>query len=596
MRPNLTLCAALACAVFVAPVAQATDFRLLTDDASDKLRDSLHSASLVYDAKRNPDATLADILAAARADYARLIGVLYAAGFYSPVISIKVDGREAATIPPFERPASIQEVVVQIDAGQRFAFGQANVGPLAPDTEMPAEFATGLPAKSTLIEDAGRAAISGWREQGHAKAALGGQSVVADHAAATLDVDLLIDPARKLTFGDLIVDGKSRVRPDRIREIAGLPSGETFSPDEIDDAARRLRETGTFRSVSLTEAELAGADDSLDITASVVDNKRRRLGFGAEVSSQEGLTLSGYWIHRNLLGGAERLRFDAEVSGIAGDTGGVDYGLSTTFSRPATLTPDTTFGFTIDTFSNHEPDYTERTVNLEAILTHRYSDALQVSGGVGLRYSDVTDDLGSRSLTLATLPTTVTYDKRDNTLDPNRGYYLEGELTPFVDVFSGDTGGHFMADARGYYSFGTDDTVTLAGRFQIGSAFSAGVTEVPPEMLFFSGGGGTVRGQPYQSLGVDLPSGDTVGGRSFIGLSTEIRVDVTDDIGVVGFADAGFVGQTSLPGEQGDWHSGAGLGLRYNTGIGPVRFDVATPLGGATGNGIQFYIGIGQAF
>ena len=49
-------------------------------------------------------------------------------------------------------------------------------------------------------------------------------------------------------------------------------------------------------------------------------------------------------------------------------------------------------------------------------------------------------------------------------------------------------------------------------------------------------------------------------------------------------------------GGTGDWHSGAGLGLRYDTGIGPIRVDVATPLDDDAGKSFELYIGIGQAF
>ena len=41
---------------------------------------------------------------------------------------------------------------------------------------------------------------------------------------------------------------------------------------------------------------------------------------------------------------------------------------------------------------------------------------------------------------------------------------------------------------------------------------------------------------------------------------------------------------------------GAGLGLRYDTGLGPIRLDVAAPVRGSTGDGVQIYIGLGQAF
>ena len=63
------------------------------------------------------------------------------------------------------------------------------------------------------------------------------------------------------------------------------------------------------------------------------------------------------------------------------------------------------------------------------------------------------------------------------------------------------------------------------------------------------------------------------------------------------FYDFGYVGAEVFPDFSGDSHAGAGLGLRYNTGIGPIRLDVATPVSGDT-NAADFYIyvGIGQAF
>ena len=43
-------------------------------------------------------------------------------------------------------------------------------------------------------------------------------------------------------------------------------------------------------------------------------------------------------------------------------------------------------------------------------------------------------------------------------------------------------------------------------------------------------------------------------------------------------------------------HAGAGIGVRYKTPIGPLRFDIAAPVSGKTGNGVQVYLGLGQAF
>ncbi|MCB1331259.1 MAG: BamA/TamA family outer membrane protein, partial [Maritimibacter sp.] len=88
--------------------------------------------------------------------------------------------------------------------------------------------------------------------------------------------------------------------------------------------------------------------------------------------------------------------------------------------------------------------------------------------------------------------------------------------------------------------------------------------------------------------------------RTFLGGSAELRYKVTDQIGVVGFADAGRVGADSFL-DTADWQIGAGAGLRYYTGLGPIRLDVAVPVSGPGASldtiwDAQLYIGIGQAF
>ena len=71
---------------------------------------------------------------------------------------------------------------------------------------------------------------------------------------------------------------------------------------------------------------------------------------------------------------------------------------------------------------------------------------------------------------------------------------------------------------------------------------------------------------------------------------------MTEDIGVVGFVDGGYVAADTFPGLD-DLRLGAGLGLRYYTGLGPLRLDVAVPLNRKAGDpDYAIYAGIGQAF
>ncbi|MBN2905864.1 MAG: outer membrane protein assembly factor [Rhodobacteraceae bacterium] len=579
----------------VAQPAAATDARLTAPGAPDGLKDALRAASLSLVAVEAEDATPQDILAAARADYARLIGALYAQGYYGPVIHIRLDGREAADIAPLSVPARIARVEIAVDPGAPFAFARAQIGPLAPGTALPEGFAPGQRARSTAIRDAAQAGVTGWRAASHAKARVAAQRLTADHPRATLDAVLDLDPGPSVVFGDLLIEGTSAVRPERLRAIAGLPLGAPFDPAALETSATRLRRTGAFRSVRLAEGETLGPDNGLDIGLRVVDEKPRRFGAGIELSSLEGGTLSGFWMHRNLLGGAERLRFDAGVSGLGGsESGGVDYNLSARFDRPAVINADTGLYAQAALQTLDEPDYREDTGQFEVGLTHIFSERLSGEIGLGLRYSDVSDDLGRRSMGHLVMPARLTWDGRDSVLSARSGFYLDLEALPLAAVGgAAENGARLSADARAYRGLG--DRLVLAGRLQLGSIIGASADGVPPDLLFFSGGGGTVRGQPYQSLAVELGSGDRIGGRAFLGLSGEARVDLRGALGMVAFADAGYIGEGSLGG-SGDWHAGAGLGLRYDTGIGPIRLDLAVPVRGNTGDGMQIYIGIGQAF
>jgi len=579
--------ASMALALWLWPLwAGAQQVRLDAPDADSELRAVLRSASLTFDLRGNDTAMSQDYVAAARADYRRLLTALYGEGHYGGVISILVDGREAAGLDPLAFPGQVGEIVLRVTPGPRFTFGQTAIGPLAPGTELPESFAPGQDARADEVRLATRAAITGWRADGHALASPDGQQITARHPDQQLDVSVRIAPGPVLSYGTIGVTGAEAVRPERVQEIAGLRPGRRFDPEEIARAEANLRRIAAFRSAAIIEAEEAGPGDTLPLDIQVSEQTPRRIGAGAEFSSVTGLTLSGFWLHRNLLGGAERLRV----------TGGIDYRLGATYLRPATFRSDVDLYAEFALEQLDEPTFFKRQVIAEAGLIRRIREEAVVEVGIGFRAGEISDNLGDRDFQVLTFPIAGTRDRRDDPINPKSGYYARLEITPFLGLDSIGNGAQIAGDFRAYRSFAEGDRVTLAGRAQIGSVIGASAADVPPDLLFFSGGGGTVRGQPFQSLTAEL-GGNPIGGTAFFGLQAEARVNVTDTIGVVGFYDYGFIGSDALPFDNGDWHAGAGLGLRYDTGIGPIRLDLATPASGSdAGERLEIYIGIGQAF
>ena len=571
------------------------EMRFFATGLPDGVRERLGDASLLAQARREGVGDPVELLAIARAEYARLIEALYGEGFYGPVISVTVDGREAADIPPFERPSEISTIVVRVNAGQRFRFGRAEAGPIASGTVLPDEFRTGRIARTGVLIDTAEAAVDGWREVGHPKATIAGEQLVVRHRDAELDAAIFVDPGPRLRFGELIVAGNERVREGAVRRIIGWPRGELATPEAQSRAANRLRRSGAFRSVVLTEAETPNPDGTLDHRLELVEERPRRFGVGGELSTEEGLRLSAFWLHRNLLGDAERLRFEGEIAGIGGQTGGVDTRLSARFERPATFFVDTDLFVGLKYEVLREPDFDSDVFEAGVGLTRIVSDNLTVEGGIAFRTSTVTDATGTGNFQLLALPTIATWSTRDDELNATQGHFINVEVTPFLGFADAGSGVRITTDMRTYLPLGSNDTYVLAGRAQLGSIVGPEINAIPADFRFFSGGGGTVRGQPYQSLGVEI-GGDLTGGKSFAALSGELRAAVSERIGVVGFADVGLVGENALPDSTSDFHAGAGLGLRYNTGLGPVRFDVAVPVTSSPGASVFVYVGIGQAF
>ena len=390
----------------------------------------------------------------------------------------------------------------------------------------------------------------------------------------------------------------------RVRQIAGFPEGEVFSPEALREAVNRVRRSGVFRTVSVREADAPNPDGTLDFSMTLIEERPRRIGADVEYSTVEGLSAGAFWLHRNLFGGAERLRIDGRVQNVAGDEaglvdrGGEDYELNLRLTRPGSIGPDNDLFVFAGLESVDDPDYKEDSFRLGIGLTRYFTPRLtgEVSGG--LRYSEVSDAFGSRTFRHAVLPASLEWDRRDSPGDAAQGFYINVAATPYIGIDGSQSGAQTELDLRGYYGFGPNNTTVLAGRVQLGNVIGSDLDATPPEFLFFSGGGNTVRGQKFQSLGIEQANGETSGGRSFVGLSGEVRQLIRGTIGAVLFADAGYIGADSYIDGDARFHAGAGAGVRFGTPIGPIRVDLATPVSefGDRYSQVELYIGVGQAF
>ncbi|WP_332017517.1 autotransporter assembly complex protein TamA [Devosia ureilytica] len=568
---------------------------------------ALRNASALLADEAEPASGAAGLIAKARGDYRRLLAALYAEGHYGGAVSIRIGGVEAAKLAPDVKLPDPVDVTIAVTAGPLFTFGSVSIANQAPATNDPDDqvdlpvlrgFGAGEVARSTVILRAEQLALEAWRQQGYAKAEIVGREVVADHATNTVAAVITVNPGRLAAFGPVRVTGTTNMNPEFVAQQTGLAVGSEYDPDQLDRAQKRLDRLEVFRSARLEAAESIGSDGLLPYELIVEELPGRRFGFGATYSSVDGLGLEGYHLWRNLFGQAERLRLDARVASIGYpvDTSQFDYFVGGTFTKPGFYHPDVDLVATVSAERTIYPQYTETSAGGRVGLSWFFSDELTLEGGASFEIARFDDDFGTRDFQTAGVYAGIVYDGRDSSVDPTEGWYAAANLEPYFDLLGGKPGARLVVEGRTYFGFGEDDPFVLAGRLKAGAVLGPDLVDIPPDKLFFAGGGGSVRGYTFKSIGVDDGMGNITGGRYLLEASLEARAKVTNDIGVVGFVDGGYVAADTFPGLD-DLRLGAGVGVRYYTGLGPLRLDVAVPLNKKAGDpDYAIYAGIGQAF
>ncbi|MEN0039745.1 MAG: autotransporter assembly complex family protein [Pseudomonadota bacterium] len=582
------------------------------------IKSSLRGASGLYVGRERPVAGSAGLISRAKGDYRRILASMYNNGLYGGEISIQVNGVEAADISTGRALPDRSQVTIRVTPGPIYRFGRADIENAAPPTEdhddqvkSPKEigFTTGGKARAGIVRNAGKLAVDAWQEQGHALAKVDGQEAVALHPDQQLNVTLRMAPGPVTYYDAVGVSGTDRMDPQFVAYMTGLQPGQEYDPDDIERARKRLDRLGVFSTRKFEFGDSLGSNGLLPVSLTVAERKKRRISIGATLSSIDGLGVETYWLHRNLFGKAERLRLDASVGGIGGGIGEsatvdpeeFDYNLAATFTRPGIFTPDTDLTTNIFAKRDFNETFTETSAGGSAKLTNYVSDNLTLAGGVFGEFGEFEDAFGTRQFGTFGLLGKVLYDNRDNKLDATRGFYVEVDAKPFYETEFGNAGARFTAEGRTYVGFGEKDRTVLAFRGKIGALLGPPIAEAPPDLLFLAGGGASVRGYGFKTIGIQAPfrrnGTDVAGGRSLLEGSFEVRQRFTDSLGAVAFVDAGTVGTDSFSGFDEDLRVGVGLGLRYYTGLGPIRLDVAIPLDpGDDDAGFAFYAGIGQAF
>ena len=441
---------------------------------------------------------------------------------------------------------------------------------------------------------------SAMAENGYPFAKTGEPELEIDHAERLGDLEVAVTPGGKYNFGSIVMGQTDLFGPDHVQMIARFDPGDIYQASDIEDLRRALIATGLISTISIDPVpaeDPSAVDIAVNVTPAPLRTIAGELGYG----TGEGARAAVSWEHRNMFPPEGLIRM-AGVLGTQEQSGSIAYRRSNYRRRDNILNGRMALSvvdrpaFEAQTFSV--------AANVERLSNLIYQKRWSWSAGVELiasRETDVTGPTGAterETFFIGSLPGLVTYDASDNLLDPTRGFRVTGRVAPEASFHNGSFF-YVRSQLDGTAYFPVSDKIVLAGRARLGTIAGAGNNRIAPSRRLYSGGGGSVRGYGYQSIGPRDANNDPLGGRSLVEFSLEARIRtgfLGGNLGVVPFLDAGNVYTSSTPDFSG-LRYGAGLGVRYYSDFGPIRIDVGTPINPQPGDSrIAVYVSLGQAF
>ena len=582
------------------PVAYTVTFRPSGDAELDGLLKQ--TASLVSLEKKLPAAPFA-LVGRARADQAQFLIVLHSLGYDAGDVDITIAGKplddssllDALTEAPAKPPVV---VVVTPHQGALFHLGRVTFGTLPPGFSMPALIKPGDAARAAPVLAAQNTLRTALQNAGYAFATVSAPLAVADAAHDTLNVSYTVEAGPRVNIGPVNFAGLTRADPDWLRRHLNISKDQRYSDTGISAARDSLLGLGVFSSVTALPQRTPDANGDVPILFRVTEQKRHAVTVGGSYATDSGVTISASWEDRDVFRHAETLTFTVAASGLGG-TGNTPpgYDVKGVFAKPDYYARGQTLTLALEGLKESLTAYSRTALLANAGLSRPLTKRLTFGYGLGFVTENVLQENVRRDYVLVQVPVTLTYDTTDSALEPTRGVRASLDLTPTRPVI-GDAGIFFIAQvsASTYLAVENDARGILALRALLGTIQGATKFQVPPDQRFYAGGSSTVRGYTYQTVGPLFADDNPQGGAAIDAGTIEFRQHVFKNFGIVPFVDAGQVSAGSAP-FKGTLSVGAGMGLRYYTGIGPIRVDFAVPLKRTAGSGsFALYIGLGEAF
>jgi len=454
----------------------------------------------------------------------------------------------------------------------------------------------------------------------------------------------------------ILIVGNAHTKPDVIlRELQFRP-GQPIGLQDQFESRRRLSALGLFRRVQI--AVLAhGGDNEHDVLVTVEEAPATSIGYGGglegytkartgadgQVEDRFEFAPRGFFDigRRNLFGANRSVSLytrvslrprdapdDPEIDGTG--IGFSEYRVVGTYRQPRWFgANDLTVTGVVEQGVRTTFNFARKGVNVD--LVRRLTPALRVSGRYSLsstrRFDErLTEEDQARidvlfpQVRLSGFSGAIARDTRDDLLEPTRGTFLSAEGSLAARALGGEVGflktylqGFTFHRVPGMRRaiFASRAAVGLADGFEreVQPVDDAGnpipgppdtVDDIPSSERFFAGGDTTIRGFALDRVGAPntiSPNGYPTGGNAVLLLNGELRFPVWKDFGGVLFVDGGNVFRRVTEFDIGELRGSYGFGVRYQSPVGPIRFDLGFKMDRRPGEDrTALHFSLGQAF
>jgi outer membrane protein assembly complex protein YaeT len=434
-------------------------------------------------------------------------------------------------------------------------------------------------------------------DNGYPKANVEGEALV-NRKERWSRVNLKVNPGSLYRFGSIEVEGNKIVTTNIITREATFKKGEIYSAKELSNTQARIFQLELFRSV-LIDADFNEGQKVVNLNIRVNERKPGTIKIGAGYGTEDLVRGQILLTQRDFFGGGRRLETSGKFSFLTQRVG-------TSLIQPYIIGGASDFTGSVNFLRDNPPAFTDESFLGTAGVRKRFARVFNAFGSFNVQFAhlsgvpsppqDFSEPRGNFFLTF--FSSGIERNTTDNILNPTRGTIATFSLESSFKKLGSDL--NYLKstlELRGYKEL---FNIVFASSITVGVIEPFGKTntsDIPIFKRFLAGGSTSVRGFPFQKLGPLDANGDPLGGNSLLEGSFEIRFPIYKDFGGVAFFDYGNVYSEQFDYQLNKLKYAPGVGLRYNTLIGPIRADFGYALNPEPGiRRFQFFFSIGQAF